>query len=142
MGEDPALGGALPLRAGVDFFWRVFLAGLESMFACTARGSERILDIDGVSLSNVGDGARSLMGLTSSGRGRNGDPGDLDTTIGLGIFQGVSEPEESTDSLGGLLFKAAENEGVTLFSPSGPLTGVAGSGSIEVVLTLASFSIC
>lgn len=47
-----------------------------------------------------GDGARSLIGLTSSGPGRGGDAGDSGILKRGVLFQGVEEPGVSIESRG------------------------------------------
>ena len=53
-----------------------------------------------ISIASTGDWPRSLMGLTSSGRGRGGELGERET-LGRGVlFQGVEEPCVSIDKRG------------------------------------------
>ena len=63
------------------------------------------------------------MGLTSSGRGWTGDPGDFDVSIRRGVFfQGVREPVVSKDGSRGGLRELNDGvwDGVFLFERAGP----------------------
>lgn len=61
--------------------------------------SEDFLGGGDISIASIGD-PRSLMGLTSSGRGRGGDVGEWGM-LGRGVlFQGVEEPCVSIDRRG------------------------------------------
>lgn len=75
---------------------------------------------------NSGDGALSLIGLTSSGRGRSGDPGDCGMLKGGGLFQGVAEPDVSIDSRCWWKLRESENEAARGVSKPqrGPVRGV------------------
>lgn len=98
------VGGMLLFLPGLGFSPS---ASLNFLRASPARG-------DTSRVSNIGDGALSLIGLTSSGRGRTGEPGDL--LIRGDLFHGVREPLVSIDGRGRLP-SDAENDGVCLAKP-------------------------
>lgn len=75
-----------------------------------ARWPRLILGGGDISIASTGDWSRSLMGLTSSGRGRGGELGELET-LGRGVlFHGVEEPCVSIDRRGWEA-RDSENEG-------------------------------
>ena len=95
------VGPDFPSPSLIGTFWS--LLALVPFRRCGAASHVRPVD-------SKGEGSRSLIGLTSSGRGRSGDAGDWGMLRRRALFHGVADPDVSIEGRCGRKPRNSDND--------------------------------